>query len=165
MTGTENNFGEKTIIVKDEEAIRSLEKKISHLSGLLSDSESENHRMFELIEVLKEEIRSYRRSEDRIKHIEHQEYVKNVILKFVTMSNCDEKKQLLPIVSKLLVLSPSEIKTIEATMDNDPLSEGVDQIPTSNSDQLETPLNSSMSADEISNGLIGASFSAQFSIY
>uniref|UniRef100_A0A0K2TZJ3 Golgin subfamily B member 1like [Aplysia californica] n=2 Tax=Lepeophtheirus salmonis TaxID=72036 RepID=A0A0K2TZJ3_LEPSM len=123
----ESKVLEKTIIVKDEEAIRSLEKKISHLSGLLSDSESENHRMFELIEVLKEEIRSYRRSEDRIKHIEHQEYVKNVILKFVTMSNCDEKKQLLPIVSKLLVLSPSEIKTIEATMDNDPLSEGVDQ--------------------------------------
>ena len=37
--------------------------------------------MGQLAEVLKEEIRSYQRAEERHKHIENLEYVKNIILK------------------------------------------------------------------------------------
>ncbi len=51
------------------------------MASLLSESEAENARLIELAQVLKEEIRSYRRSEERSKHIENLEYVKNVILK------------------------------------------------------------------------------------
>ena len=51
------------------------------MASLLSESEAENARLIELAQVLKEEIRSYRRSEDRSKHIDNLEYVKNVILK------------------------------------------------------------------------------------
>ena len=51
------------------------------MASLLSESEAENARLIELAQVLKEEIRSYRRSEERSKHIDNLEYVKNVILK------------------------------------------------------------------------------------
>ena len=56
------------------------------MASLLSESEAENARLIELAQVLKEEIRSYRRSEERSKHIDNLEYVKNVILK-VSKSN------------------------------------------------------------------------------
>jgi hypothetical protein len=55
--------------------------QVKHMASLLSESEAENARLIELAQVLKEEIRSYRRSEERSKHIENLEYVKNVILK------------------------------------------------------------------------------------
>ena len=48
---------------------------------LLSETESENARLVQLSDVLKEEIRTYQRSEERKKHIENLEYVKNIILK------------------------------------------------------------------------------------
>ena len=57
------------------------EKKVAHLAALLSESEAESARMGQLAEVLKEEIRSYQRAEERHKHIENLEYVKNIILK------------------------------------------------------------------------------------
>jgi len=55
--------------------------QVKHMASLLSESEGENARLIELAQVLKEEIRSYRRSEERSKHIDNLEYVKNVILK------------------------------------------------------------------------------------
>jgi hypothetical protein len=55
--------------------------KVKHMASLLSESEAENARLIQLSQVLKEEIRSYRRSEERSKHIDNLEYVKNVILK------------------------------------------------------------------------------------
>ena len=57
------------------------EKQISHMAALLAESEALNTRLEKLSEVLKEEIRTYQRSEERHKHIENLEYVKNVILK------------------------------------------------------------------------------------
>jgi len=55
--------------------------QVKHMASLLSESEAENARLIQLAQVLKEEIRSYRRSEERSKHIDNLEYVKNVILK------------------------------------------------------------------------------------
>ena len=55
--------------------------QVKHMASLLSESEGENARLIQLAQVLKEEIRSYRRSEERSKHIDNLEYVKNVILK------------------------------------------------------------------------------------
>ena len=59
------------------------ERKVSHLNSLLGEAEAENERLSQLAEVLKEEIRSYQRSEERKKHIENLEYVKNVILQVI----------------------------------------------------------------------------------
>jgi hypothetical protein len=57
------------------------ERRVAHMASLLSESESENARLSQLSDVLKEEIRSYQRSEERRKHIENLEYVKNIIVK------------------------------------------------------------------------------------
>ena len=57
------------------------ERRVGHMALLLSESEAENARLNELANVLKEEIRSNQRSEERMKHIENLEYVKNIIFK------------------------------------------------------------------------------------
>ena len=54
---------------------------------LLSEAEGENTRLNELANVLKEEIRSFQRSEERSKHIENLEYMKNIILKVSFLGN------------------------------------------------------------------------------
>lgn len=59
----------------------SAEKRLKHMTSLLSESESEAARLTQMSDLLKEEIRSYQRSEERKKHIENLEYVKNIILK------------------------------------------------------------------------------------
>ncbi len=66
---------------KLESRASAAERRVAHISLLLSETESENARLSELANVLKEEIRSYQRSEERSKHIENLEYVKNIILK------------------------------------------------------------------------------------
>merc|ERR1719211_666800 len=95
------------------------ERRVAHISSLLSEAESENVRLNQLTAVLKEEIRSYRRSEERSKHIENLEYVKNIILKFVTMPGSDEKTRLIPVLSTILKLSPAEIEIIQKTVSVD----------------------------------------------
>jgi hypothetical protein len=58
-----------------------LRKKLAHLSSLLNDSEATNSKLTELTEVLKEEIRKEQRNEERQKHLEQTEYIKNVFFK------------------------------------------------------------------------------------
>ena len=58
-----------------------LRKKVAHLSSLLNDSEATNSKLSELTEVLKEEIRKEQRNEERQKHLEQTEYIKNVFVK------------------------------------------------------------------------------------
>ena len=89
------------------------EKQISHLASLLAESEAQNSRLDKLTEVLKEEIRTYQRSEERHKHIENLEYVKNVILKFLTLSGSQEKARLLPVLQTILKLKKEEVGQIE----------------------------------------------------
>ena len=89
------------------------EKQISHMAALLAESEAQNTRLEKLTEVLKEEIRTYQRSEERHKHIENLEYVKNVILKFLTLSGSQEKARLLPVLETILKLKKEEVGQIE----------------------------------------------------
>ena len=70
-----------------ENRMLATERRLVHMASLLSESEAENARLTQLANVLKEEIRSYQRSEERIKHIENLEYVKNVILKVLYYSS------------------------------------------------------------------------------
>ena len=83
------------------------------MAALLAESESHNTRLEKLTEVLKEEIRTYQRSEERHKHIENLEYVKNVIMKFLTLSGTQEKARLLPVLQTILKLKKEEIQQIE----------------------------------------------------
>ena len=70
-------------------------------------------RLEKLTEVLKEEIRTYQRSEERHKHIENLEYVKNVIMKFLTLTGTQEKSRLLPVLQTILKLKKEEVQQIE----------------------------------------------------
>ena len=89
------------------------DRQISHLATLLSESESQNSRLEKLVEVLKEEIRTYQRSEERHKHIENLEYVKNVIMKFITLSGAQERARLIPVLKTILRLKNEEVEQIE----------------------------------------------------
>ena len=89
------------------------DRQISHLAALLAEAEAQNTRLEKLTEVLKEEIRTYQRSEERHKHIENLEYVKNVILKFLTLSGSQEKARLLPVLETILKLKKEEVGQIE----------------------------------------------------
>lgn len=64
-----------------ERKLSFLEKRLCQVASLLSESEAENVKLQQLTQVLKEEIRTYQRAEERKKHIDNLEYVKNVILK------------------------------------------------------------------------------------
>ena len=83
------------------------------MAALLAESEAQNTRLEKLTEVLKEEIRTCQRSEERHKHIENLEYVKNVILKFLTLSGSQEKARLLPVLETILKLKKEEVGQIE----------------------------------------------------
>jgi len=90
-----------------------VEKQLGHMAALLAESESQNTRLEKLTEVLKEEIRTYQRSEERHKHIENLEYVKNVIMKFLTLSGTQEKTRLLPVLQTILKLKKEEVQQIQ----------------------------------------------------
>ena len=63
------------------EALASVEKRCNHLAALLAESEANEARLSQLADALKEEIRRTERAEERQKHIENLEYLKNVVLK------------------------------------------------------------------------------------
>lgn len=65
------------------ESLSMAEKRCRHLSTLLMESEANEARLSQLVDALKEEIRRNERSEERQKHVENLEYMKNVVLKVV----------------------------------------------------------------------------------
>lgn len=67
--------------------INTAEMRISQLTTLLHESEAENAKLTQLTDALKEEIRRSARNEDREKHMENMEYMKNVILKVTGFMN------------------------------------------------------------------------------
>lgn len=67
--------------------INTAEMRISQLTTLLHESEAENAKFTQLTDALKEEIRRSTRNEDREKHMENMEYMKNVILKVTKFTN------------------------------------------------------------------------------
>jgi len=88
------------------------DRQVANLSVLLSESEAQNARLEKLAEALKEEIRIYQRSEERHKHIENLEYVKNIILKFVTLQG-EERGRLVPVLQTILKLSKDEVAMVQ----------------------------------------------------
>ncbi|XP_015906413.1 GRIP and coiled-coil domain-containing protein 2 isoform X2 [Parasteatoda tepidariorum] len=83
-------------------------KKIDHLSEVLNESESTNLRMSEQVRVLKEEVRRLERNKEREEHAENLEYLKNIFIKFSTLQASAEKAMLIPVLTTMLKLSPSE---------------------------------------------------------
>ncbi|KAL0281276.1 UNVERIFIED_CONTAM: hypothetical protein PYX00_002312 [Menopon gallinae] len=84
------------------------ENRIKHLTVLLSEAETDCARLQHLNDVLKEEIRRNQRNIEREQHAQNFEYMKNVVLKFLTLHNTDEKIRLVPVLNTILKLSPEE---------------------------------------------------------
>uniref|UniRef100_T1J702 GRIP domain-containing protein n=1 Tax=Strigamia maritima TaxID=126957 RepID=T1J702_STRMM len=91
-----------------EQRLLSSSKKIDHLTELLNESEATNLRLSEQTKVLKEEIRRLERNQEREKHAANMEYLKNIVLKFLTLSGGDERERLVPVLTMMLKLSPEE---------------------------------------------------------
>lgn len=96
--------------------VKESQKKVDHLAELLNESESSNLRMTEQNRVLKEEIRRLERNQEREKHAQNLEYLKNIIMKFVTLRGGNEKERLVPVLTTMLKLSPEEKKDLEAVV-------------------------------------------------
>ncbi|KAG1701708.1 GRIP and coiled-coil domain-containing protein 2 [Nymphon striatum] len=95
-------------IEADSSEISSLTKKVEHLSELLKEAEEGNMRLSEQTIILKNEIRRLERNKEREEHSENLEYMKNVILKYMTLPIGDERLRLVPVLTTMLRLSPEE---------------------------------------------------------
>ncbi|CRK93152.1 CLUMA_CG006606, isoform A, partial [Clunio marinus] len=84
------------------------QNRVSHLTMLLADAEKDLARMQQLNDLLKEEVRRQQRNFDREEHIKNSEYLKNIVVKFVTLNNGDEKQRLIPVLNTILKLSSEE---------------------------------------------------------
>lgn len=84
------------------------ENRVSHLTTLLADAEKDLARIQQLNEMLKEEVRRQQRNVDREEHVKNSEYLKNIVIKFCTLNNNDEKQRLIPVLNTILKLSSEE---------------------------------------------------------
>lgn len=106
---TISNYSSPSEILEQTKAkLAKEESRVSHLTGLLADSEKDLAKMQQMNDMLKEEVRRQQRNFDREEHIKNSEYLKNVVVKFVTLTNGDEKQRLIPVLNTILRLSSEE---------------------------------------------------------
>ncbi|XP_046392523.1 centromere-associated protein E-like isoform X1 [Ischnura elegans] len=94
--------------------VATLERRAKHLSVLLSEAESEGARLAQQNALLKEEVRRLERCAERTEHTQNAEYLKNVLLKFITLQGGDERSRLVPVLTTILKLSPEETHQLNA---------------------------------------------------
>ncbi|KAI2802753.1 hypothetical protein RDWZM_001042 [Blomia tropicalis] len=81
---------------------------IDNLTQLLSESENSITLLSEQNRLLKEEIRRLQRSFDRVDIANNLEYLKNVLLKFLTIKGLDERERLITVLTTILKLTNEE---------------------------------------------------------
>uniref|UniRef100_A0A182VS19 GRIP domain-containing protein n=1 Tax=Anopheles minimus TaxID=112268 RepID=A0A182VS19_9DIPT len=89
------------------------ESRVRHLTAVLAEAEQDLAKLTQLNELLKEEVRRQQRSIEREAHVHNSEYLKNVIFKFVTLNNGDERSRLVPVLNTILKLSPEETQKLQ----------------------------------------------------
>lgn len=94
-------------------------KKLQHLTEVLNESEASNIRLTEQTRVLKDEIRRLERNQERQQHAENLEYLKNIVLKFLTLSKGEERERLIPVLTMMLRLSPEERTQLATSTDGE----------------------------------------------
>ncbi|XP_043280439.1 GRIP and coiled-coil domain-containing protein 2-like [Venturia canescens] len=92
----------------DRQELEVCERRVKHLTILLADTERDVAKLTQLNQLLKEDIRRQQRSVEREHIANNFEYMKNVILKFITLKNGDERTRLIPVLNTILKLSPEE---------------------------------------------------------
>lgn len=70
--------------------------RVAHLTALLADSEKDLAKFQQMNDMLKEEVRRQQRNFDREEHLKNSEYLKNIVIKFVSSHSGDEKLRLIP---------------------------------------------------------------------
>ncbi|XP_005185924.2 GRIP and coiled-coil domain-containing protein 2 [Musca domestica] len=95
-----------------KERLQKQESRVRHLTALLAENEQDLAKLTQMNDMLKEELRRQERSAEREQHLHNSEYVKNVILKFLTLNNADEKTRLVPVLNTLLKLSRTETEML-----------------------------------------------------
>ena len=91
-----------------EEELNKTKVRLLNTTELLNESELNNIRLIEQVSLLKDEIRRIERNMDRAESISNLEYLKNVIIKFLTLKSSPERSQLIPVLVTMLKLSPDE---------------------------------------------------------
>ncbi|VDM53807.1 unnamed protein product [Angiostrongylus costaricensis] len=95
-------------------------KQLRHTRELLNDSEATNATLIDQSMLLKEEIRRLERNGERLIHFENSEYLKNIILKFLSPERVSgERVQLVPILATMLRLSPDETELLNRVASQD----------------------------------------------
>ncbi|XP_065179104.1 GRIP and coiled-coil domain-containing protein 2-like isoform X2 [Sycon ciliatum] len=90
----------------------SLKHQVQHVTDLLNESEANSQLLTQQVAILKEEIRRLERNEARREEVANFEYLKNVVIKFLS-SDGKGQKDLIPVLDTLLKLSPQEKLFIE----------------------------------------------------
>lgn len=89
------------------------ESRVKHLTALLAENEQDLAKLTQLNELLKEEVRRQERSMEREPHVQNSEYLKNIVLKFLTLNSGDERTRLVPVLNTILKLSPEETQALQ----------------------------------------------------
>ncbi|KAL1450101.1 hypothetical protein WDU94_002554 [Cyamophila willieti] len=92
--------------------LSSSQVQILHLTSLLNEAENNAARHEQQTNFLKQEIRRLERAVERQPHVQNTEYLKNVIIKFLTLQGGDERQRLVPVLNTMLKLSPEEVKQL-----------------------------------------------------
>ncbi|XP_058130592.1 GRIP and coiled-coil domain-containing protein 2 [Anopheles ziemanni] len=96
-----------------KEQLSKQESRVRHLTAVLAEAEQDLAKLTQLNEMLKEEVRRQQRSIEREAHVHNSEYLKNVIFKFITLNNGDERSRLVPVLNTILKLSPEETQKLQ----------------------------------------------------
>ncbi|XP_058791903.1 GRIP and coiled-coil domain-containing protein 2 [Phymastichus coffea] len=95
-------------VPKDSPEVIAYKNRVKHLTELLADAERDIAKLTQLNQLLKEDIRRQKRYVEREKEAVNFEYLKNVVFKFCTLENRDERSRLVPVLDTILKLSPEE---------------------------------------------------------
>uniref|UniRef100_A0A1B0F9V4 GRIP domain-containing protein n=1 Tax=Glossina morsitans morsitans TaxID=37546 RepID=A0A1B0F9V4_GLOMM len=97
-----------------KERLQMQESRVRHLTALLAENEQDLAKFTQMNDILKEELRRQERCSERQQHMHNSEYLKNVIMKFLTLNNSDEKIRLVPVLNTILKLSRAETEMLNS---------------------------------------------------
>lgn len=121
-SNSERNFLEEILNLdsnsKSSDATHS--SNIDNLTQLLSESENSITLLSEQNRLLKEEIRRMQRSVDRMDIANNLEYLKNVLMKFLTIKGLDERERLITVLTTILKLTPEERDVFHQCVQDNP---------------------------------------------
>ncbi|KAI3381855.1 hypothetical protein SNEBB_005334 [Seison nebaliae] len=103
----------------DKDEYQQLVKEKQQLQYLNEEKDNEIDHYEHQIVLLKEEIRKLDFNQERKESLKSMEYLKNVVYKYLTLKDMDERIQLLPVIKTLLCLTPNEVQELEKKLSSE----------------------------------------------